>query len=123
MNPGPLSPALESLAAVWRARAEELRAAGNSAEAAVFDRLEADVRRALAISPGRSVTPLATDRLWTQHEAAYYLGVSVRYLRESSCPKVLLPGAGKRGQPLVRYEPAAVMAWKDAWSTSKRGAA
>jgi hypothetical protein len=65
-------------------------------------------------------SPLPTDRLWTQHEAAYYLGVSARYLRESSCPKVLLPGAGEKGRPLVRYEPAAVMSWKDAWSTNRR---
>jgi|GEM_PF-2450980 len=121
--PGPLTPALESLSAVWRARAEELRADDREREAGVLERLVGDVRNALATASAPNLAPLATDRLWTQAEAAYYLGVSVRYLRESSCPKVLLPGAGKKGQPLVRYEPAAVMAWKDAWSTTKRGAA
>jgi hypothetical protein len=32
--------------------------------------------------------------LWTQRQAAAYLGVSQRYLRDSSCPKLLLPGNG-----------------------------
>jgi hypothetical protein len=54
---------------------------------------------------------LPSDRLWTQREAAYYLGVSPRYLRESSCPKVLLPGNGEQGQPLVRYEAKQVREW------------
>jgi hypothetical protein len=59
--------------------------------------------------------PAAAERLWTQREAATFLGVSTRYLRDSACPRVLLPGNGRKGQPLVRYEPSAVRAWKDAW--------
>jgi hypothetical protein len=51
------------------------------------------------------------EALWSQKQAAAYLCVSVRYLRESSCPKVLLPGNGDHGKPLVRYEPAAVRQW------------
>ncbi len=54
---------------------------------------------------------LPFDRFWNQREAAYYLGVSARYLRESDCPKVLLPGNGKAGQPIVQYDPADVKAW------------
>jgi hypothetical protein len=54
---------------------------------------------------------LMLDPLWTQKQAAGYLHVSTRYLRESSCPKVLLPGNGERGRALVRYEPATVRAW------------
>ena len=65
--------------------------------------------------------PLPDDRLWTQAEAAYYLGVSARYLRESDCPKVLLPGNGAKGQPLVRYEPGDVKAWKDRLNTKRVG--
>jgi hypothetical protein len=62
---------------------------------------------------------LPDDRLWTQREAAHFLGVSARYLRDSSCPKILLPGNGEKGQPLVRYDPAEVRAWMSAWHTSR----
>ena len=61
---------------------------------------------------------LPTDRLWTVREAAAYLSVSERYLRESSCPRVLLPGNGPRGVQLVRYDPAEVNAWEQQWRTS-----
>lgn len=63
--------------------------------------------------------PLPTDRLWTQREAAYYLGVSTRYLRESSCPKILLPGGGEHQQPVVRYDPEQVKAWAAARNTAR----
>lgn len=63
----------------------------------------------------------APSGLWTQAEAAKYLGVSVRYLRDSACPKVLLPGNGGRGQPLVRYNPVDVMVWAKRWCTDSRG--
>ena len=92
----PMHPSPEGLAAAWRAAAD------------------------LSATPPAAATehaPLPTDRLWTQNEAAYYLGVSARYLRDSDCPKVLLPGTGKKGQPLVRYEPAAVKSWAEAWRT------
>ena len=92
----PMHPSPEGLAAAWRAAAD------------------------LSATPPAAATehaPLPTDRLWTQLEAAYYLGVSARYLRDSDCPKVLLPGTGKKGQPLVRYEPAAVKSWAEAWRT------
>jgi hypothetical protein len=62
---------------------------------------------------------LPTDRLWTQAEAAQYLCVSARYLRDCGCPKVLLPGNGPKGQPLVRYEPADVKAWAEKWNTKR----
>lgn len=60
---------------------------------------------------------LPADRLWTQKEAARFLCVSARYLRDSDCPKVLLPGNGKAGQPLVRYDPTDVKAWAERWNT------
>jgi hypothetical protein len=37
--------------------------------------------------------------------------VSERYLRDSTCPKVLLPGKGETDRPLVRYERAVVKEW------------
>jgi hypothetical protein len=49
--------------------------------------------------------------LWTQKEAAQYLGVSPRYLRASSCPKLLLPGTGAARKALVRYAPKDVCEW------------
>jgi hypothetical protein len=49
--------------------------------------------------------------LWTQKEAAAKLRVSVSWLRASSCPKKLLPGNGKAGKPLVRYDPKEVEQW------------
>ena len=51
------------------------------------------------------------DRLWNAREAATYLGVSPRYLRESSCPKLLLDGGGSRGRSVVRYVPDDVKTW------------
>ena len=70
-------------------------------------------------SVAMSRAELPTDRLWTQKEAAYFLGVSARYLRDSDCPKVLLPGNGAKGQPLVRYDPADVKAWAARWNTRR----
>jgi hypothetical protein len=63
----------------------------------------------------------APERLWTQREAAAYLGVTPRYLRDSSCPKMLLPGNGKKHQPMVRYEPAEVKAWARSWHAGYTG--
>lgn len=65
--------------------------------------------------PPRAAGPPA--QLWTQKEAAAFLHVSARYLRESGCPKILLPGTGTRGQPLVRYDPRAVWEWAERWNT------
>lgn len=55
--------------------------------------------------------------LWTQREAAARLKVSVSWLRASSCPKRLLPGNGKAGKPIVRYDPVEV----EEWSLQRRG--
>lgn len=55
----------------------------------------------------------------TQREAARLLRVSVSYLRESSCPKHLLPGNGPRGRPLVRYLRDEVLAWASARSLAQ----
>ena len=66
-------------------------------------------------------TAAAPDsRLWTQLEAAFYLGVSPRYLRASDCPKLLLPGTGPKGKKLVRYDPADVKAWADRYRALRR---
>ena len=62
---------------------------------------------------GTQAVPTTTEipRLLTQRQAATYLNVSPRYLRESGCPKLLLPGTGPRQRPLVRYDQADVAAW------------
>lgn len=62
-----------------------------------------------------------SDRLWTQPEAAAFLGVTTRYLRDSTCPKLLLPGNGAKGQPLVRYDPDDVRAWARSWHAGASG--
>lgn len=62
---------------------------------------------------------LPNDRLWSQSEAAYFLRVSTRYLRESDCPKVLLPGNGAKGHEMVRYDPADVKAWAENRNTKR----
>jgi hypothetical protein len=67
-----------------------------------------------------TVTP-TLDRLWTQREAAAYLGVTGRFLRDSTCPKMLLPGNGEKGQPIVRYAPAEVRAWARSWHSAYAG--
>jgi hypothetical protein len=64
-----------------------------------------------------AATPVVAYRLWTQDEAAAYLNVSTRYLRDSSCPKATLPGNGPKGESLIRYKPEDVMRWVDSWRT------
>lgn len=66
------------------------------------------------------VVPMVVYGLWTQSQAAAYLAVSTRYLRDSSCPKHLLPGNGKgQKESVLRYKPEAVMKWVDAWGTDR----
>jgi hypothetical protein len=71
-----------------------------------------------------STTTLATPegRLWTPKETATYLGMSERWLRTSSVPKVVLPGRqtpGKRPRRTVRYLPSQVRAWVERQLTSR----
>ncbi|HLQ23573.1 MAG TPA: hypothetical protein VK132_10215 [Gemmatimonadales bacterium] len=69
--------------------------------------------RALAEAPPAESAGL-TDverELLTQRQAAQVLQVSVAYLRASSCPKLLLPGSGPCGKPLVRYLRSDVLSW------------
>lgn len=69
------------------------------------------------------VTPMVVYGLWTQKQTAAYLNVCERYLRDSSCPKVLLPGNGKKQkESVIRYAPEAVLRWTANWSTEKEGA-
>lgn len=63
-------------------------------------------------------TPVPVYALWTEQQAAKYLCVSPRYLRQSACPKVRLPGNGvKQRESVVRYRPHEVIAWAASWST------
>lgn len=57
---------------------------------------------------------MTDEPLWLQQEAAEFLRVSIRYLRGSSCPKVLLPSNHAGGRSLVRYDPTEVRAWAEA---------
>jgi hypothetical protein len=64
-----------------------------------------------------------TKVLWTQKEAAEAMSLSLRYLRDSDCPKVFLPSTRPGGRPLLRYDPDDCRTWWQAWSTSKGAAA
>jgi hypothetical protein len=59
------------------------------------------------------------ERFWTQRQAAEFLHVSTRWLRASSCPKVLLPGHGEKSKPMLRYEPTAVRTWALSFSNGR----
>jgi hypothetical protein len=78
------------------------------------------VRALFGLAPPVIGAELHFDHLWTQREAATYVGVSQRYLRASSCPKKLLPGTGAKGRPLVRYDPAEVCRWVQYQSAHRR---
>ena len=65
-----------------------------------------------SLSEGPSIPDMYIAQLpalWKPARAAKYLGMSVRWLRNSSVPKVLVPGAGRR--PSIRYAPEEVAAW------------
>lgn len=47
----------------------------------------------------------------TQKQAARLLGVSVSFLRASSCPVLRLPGNGPRGRLTLRYLPGDLREW------------
>lgn len=67
-------------------------------------------------SKGAPAVLSADASVLTQREAAHLARVSVSYLRASRCPKILLPGRGRR--PMVRYRRADVLAWLDAHRSS-----
>jgi hypothetical protein len=52
----------------------------------------------------------------TPREAAKMLRVSAGYLRNSDCPKLLLPTQGKRA--IVRYDRADLEAWAEKWKAT-----
>lgn len=67
----------------------------------------------------RAPVPLTSEPLWTVEQAAAYLGVSPRYVRDSDCPRLRLPGNGAARQPLVRFAPPVVRAWAEQWRTDR----
>ena len=68
------------------------------------------------VAPGKG---LEDGCFLTQREAAVLARVSVSYLRASRCPKILLPGRGRR--PMVRYSRADVVAWLQAHRSTRGG--
>lgn len=55
--------------------------------------------------------------IWTLDQAAAFLSVSPRYLRDTDCPRMRLPGRGPKRQALLRFVPAVVAAWAERWRT------
>jgi hypothetical protein len=74
-----------------------------------IERARFELERAKLEAARQQERELPTDRLWTEAEAARFLGMSARWLRDSTVPKATLPGKGKR--PTIRYEPEEVRAW------------
>jgi len=72
-------------------------------------------RERLEAAQSTGYTRLPNDRLWSEDEAARYLGKSTRWLRDSTVPKLRLPGKGER--PSIMYEPHEVRAWASAHRT------
>jgi len=52
-----------------------------------------------------------TPELLTQKAAAALLSVSVSWLRASDAPRLLLPGHGPSGCPVLRYPRGALLEW------------
>lgn len=65
---------------------------------------------------------MSEPRLWSQSEAAKAMSVSVRYLRDSDCPKVFLPSTEPNGRPMLRYDPEQCRTWWLAHSTKEEAA-
>ena len=51
------------------------------------------------------------DRLWTCNQIAARLGVCARTIRDSGCPKILLPPTKGHKRSMVRYDPVVVERW------------
>jgi hypothetical protein len=60
------------------------------------------------------MTDTDSAKLLNQRAAARLLGVSTSWLRSSSAPRLLLPGNGRSGQPLLRYSRIALLEWASA---------
>lgn len=73
----------------------------------------------LSVPDDPPLAELSRNRLWNQSQAAEFLAVTPRYLRDCSCPRILLPGNGPSGRPVLRYDPDEVRAWARAWRTGE----
>jgi hypothetical protein len=94
---------------VSRTIQQELAALRLERERLELERLRLEVAHRQAALPN--------DRLWSEKDAATYLGMSTRWLRDSTVPKALLHGSGKGKRASVRYEPEEVRAWVKARKT------
>src|SRR5262245_43520752 len=65
-----------------------------------------------------SGTAEVTGEMLTQREAAALLRVSPSYIRNSDCPKILLPGNGRRAKPVVRYRRNDILAWAESFAVT-----
>jgi len=92
MTPRPMVPPLGSLAASWRARAEELRQWGAEGPARALERAAAELEASLRAG---------ADEALTLEQAAKESNYSAEHLRHLvAAGKV--PNAGRRGSPRVK---------------------
>jgi hypothetical protein len=60
---------------------------------------------------------MTDEPLWTKKDVAKFLAVNVRTVERMAIPRVPLPGTGRK--PIVRYDPAQVRDWWDAYRSRK----
>jgi hypothetical protein len=105
------------LAAKQRELDRQMRARSDALEREKLEieRARFELERARLESARNSQPELPNDRMWTEKEAATFLVMSTRWLRDSTVPKTTLPGKGNR--PTIRYAPEEVRAWEKAHRT------
>lgn len=57
------------------------------------------------------------NRLWSVGDLSEFLGVDERTLRRLRIPRIAIPGSSRRS--IVRYDPAQVLEWLEAYRTRK----
>lgn len=61
-----------------------------------------------------------TESLWTKHDVAAFLGVTVRTVESMAIPRVRMPATGRK--PIVRFDPDEVRAWVESFRTRPKRA-
>lgn len=67
-------------------------------------------------------TPTRAPILVKQREMARLLQVGERWLRDSGCPVILLPGGRPSSRPMLRYDVEQAQAWYRQFSSERRAA-
>lgn len=63
---------------------------------------------------------LPADRLWTAQQAAAYLQIGVKWLRESGCPTIRLAITETATKTQVRYRKEDIDNWLETLNSNRR---